>query len=151
MIRGRGPFPVWMIRSYITIWNRNFKTIKLNGSVAWSELKYNSYQYGLEFAIDENERTNLAKVHRFTFKGKTIQMCWNKNLVISWLSPLPNLFRKDMQIYTLQGSAKWLNELYSFSGLRNLSTHNQFMKIDFIKLSPWTSFSFLQVDTKTPG
>lgn len=41
-----------------------------------------------------------------------------------------------MQIYTLQGKGKRLNELYSFSGLRNLSTHNQFMKIDFIKLSP---------------
>lgn len=38
-------------------------TITLYGSVAWmKELKHQIYQYGLEFSIDENERTNLAKL-----------------------------------------------------------------------------------------
>src|SRR5690606_26644128 len=37
--------------------------ITVYGSVAWmKELKHQIYQYGLEFSIDENERTNLAKL-----------------------------------------------------------------------------------------
>jgi hypothetical protein len=37
--------------------------IKIHGSIVWTkELKADIYQYGVEFLIDENERSDLAKI-----------------------------------------------------------------------------------------